>query len=98
MGEAFYLEIQTLLRFVNTTPIHQVSSSYVWSFRSYSVGKHTNKWTLMKTSTSCRCATLVENNHVNCSLLSYEHFRAIWKNSAAVTFYIINQRSSGWPL
>jgi len=39
------VQIRTLARFSYNTPTHQVSSSYVYSFGSYRVDKHTHKQT-----------------------------------------------------
>jgi len=39
----------------------QVSSSYVYSFRSYRVDKHTNKETPLKTSNALRFTTTLDN-------------------------------------
>ena len=50
----------------NNAPTHQVSPSYVQSFRSYRVDKQTNKKILLKTSTQLCYATPAENNVIVC--------------------------------
>jgi len=60
-------EIRTWLRFLYNAPTHQVSSSYVSSFRSYHADTQTNKKEILyKTSTSLCYGMPVENAYSLC--------------------------------